>query len=190
MALSGIGGQSGFSPAQAAAQYYRNATGGTEADGRMSQARKEAAALEESRARRRESLLGTGDRGQQFGASTKSSINSVVYDPRDTNGDGKVSSLEEFSYNVKQYGAGDIGESSESKKAETAEESGAIEESSSNYTVYDPKDTNRDGKVSLQEEIAYAARQYRAGSAGDKVIPPSDDSNEQRSQYSSISLQA
>ncbi|MGJ5819235.1 hypothetical protein [Paludibaculum fermentans] len=48
-------------------------------------------------------------------------------------------------------------------------------ESTSSGTVYDPRDTNKDGKVSAQEEISYVVKQYStpavAGSSAEQAVP-------------------
>ena len=50
-----------------------------------------------------------------------------------------------------------------------AQKSGAAGGSSSSSGTYDVKDTNKDGKVSSQEEIAYAIKQSGGGSDSDNM---------------------
>lgn len=208
MSLNGIGGQSGFNPAQAAAQYYKNYSAGSYDAGKIGQANKEAPA-ERPGAQGRRSPLGVGGgETQPPGYAKSSASNSISYDPRDTNGDGRISLQEDFSYTAKRYSAADKdktgqapkGAAEENREAqgqpsprgggdEGAEKSGTAEESSAKFAVYDPRDTNRDGKVSFQEEIAYAAKQYSAGGVSDNKISPTTGITGPAPQHLSISLQ-
>lgn len=116
MSLGGIGGQSGFHPAQAAAQYNKNAPNGVKESGKFALARQQAEA-------------------EKFVVAERHPLGSMTsVEISDGNG----------------------------KKPDTTEESSA------KSVIYDHRDTNRDGKVSLQEELIYAAKQYRAASAGSR----------------------
>ena len=132
MSIGEISGQSGFYPAQAAAQYKQNTVGGINETGKMGQARQEAARA----------------------AATPSHF-----------GESPPGGIEKFSN---------------------------ADESATGTLVYDPRDTNQDGKVSLQEELAYAAKQYSAGTnrAAEDKTPGRDDVNGQATRHPSISLKA
>jgi len=149
MAIGGIGGQSSFYPAQAAAQYTKNAASGIDDIGKMGQARKDAAAA-------------TAEKSTPLGGQPPGGM-------------------------AASGSAADGGR----QKSAAVGESPAKDESSANSAVYDPRDTNRDGKVSLQEELAYAAKQYSARSTGivnATKIPPPNGVTGQEPQSSSISL--
>ncbi|NTV12441.1 MAG: hypothetical protein HGA96_00665 [Desulfobulbaceae bacterium] len=208
MSFNSIGGQSGFNQAQAAAQYYKNYGAGTYEDGRTSQTNKRTL-TESAGTKDRLSPIGiSGGGAKQSGMAKKSSANPVVYDPRDPNGDGIISLPEELSYAAKRYRAEDTGRikqapqetASKNQSAqnshppletggEDAQESGPSKESSAISGNFDPRDTNRDGIVSLQEELAYAAKIYRAKnvSYAEKNVT-TDGSKWQSSENYSISL--
>jgi len=145
MSIGGIGGQSGFYPAEAAAQYYKNAIGGVKDSGKFSQARQQAEA-------------------EKIGVAERNPLGAIP--------------------------SGDISKGGEKKSATTEESS---TESSTNSLAYDPRDTNRDGQVSLQEELAYAAKQYSAASAGGRRVgnksnSPSNNINSPKPQSTSINM--
>lgn len=143
MAIGGISGKNGYYPSHAAAQYDKNATIVTNDTGKINQAK------------------------QQFGVDK---FDSLVGQPPGAIPSGEVS---------------DGG----TKKSDVADDS------SINSLVYDPRDTNRDGKVSLQEEIAYAAKKYSSGSASarnsaGKTIHMNNSENVQQPRASSINVMA
>jgi len=145
MAISGIGGQSGLVPAQAAAQYTKNATAGINFTGK--------AALE----------------GKDVAKELPSGNPRTPVVPPPGGGTSAAKS------------GAEVG----------AQKSATANDSSASRTTYDPKDTNRDGQVYFQEELAHAAKQYSVNSTVNGLtnkLPPPNGVNGQEPQASSISL--
>lgn len=151
--MNSIGGSSGFDPARMAAELFKKAD--TNSDG----------GIDKSELKAMMSSKGPADNVDKVFASA------------DTNGDGKIDSTENASFLQKvgtemqarseksgsrppQGGAGGMPPppSGGGQGGGGAQDNATVSNSSDSTKTYDPRDTNKDGKVSYQEEVAYAQK--------------------------------
>ncbi|MBA4397540.1 MAG: hypothetical protein C0394_09195 [Syntrophus sp. (in: bacteria)] len=152
MSISGIGSQSGYNPTEMAAQFFKKAD--ANGDGGIDKAEFK-------------TMLSQGP-GSQTGTVDTDKIFSEI----DADGNGTISQAENENAMKKmggQGGAPPSGPPPGGMGGGGAQKSGTTGDSSSSSGTYDVKDTNKDGKVSLQEEIAYAIKQSGGGSDSDNM---------------------
>jgi Ca2+-binding EF-hand superfamily protein len=155
MSISGIGSQGGFNQIQMAAQLFKKAD--VNGDGGIDKAEFK-------------TMLSQGP-----GGKTGTMDTDKIFSEVDTDGNGKISQAENENAMKKMGGQGGAPPSGPPPGGMPpggmggggAQKSGAAEGSSSSSETYDVKDTNEDGKVSLQEEMAYAIEHLNDGSDSD-----------------------
>jgi Ca2+-binding EF-hand superfamily protein len=145
MSISGIGSQRGFDPTQMAANIFKKADGNGDGGIDKDEFKK---------------MLSEGP-----GGKTASTNIDKLFSEADANGDSKISQ-DEFSNAIKKMGA-QGGPPPGGMGGGGAQKLGAAGSSSSSSKTYDVKDTNKDGKVSIQEEMAYAIKHPDGGSDND-----------------------
>ena len=150
MSISGIGSQRGFDPTQMAAQFFKKTD--VNGDGGIDKAEFK-------------TMLSQGP-----GGKTGTMDTDKIFSEIDADGNGKISQAENENAMKKmggQGGAPPSGPPPGGMGGGGAQKSGAAGGSSSSSETYDVKDTNKDGKVSIQEEIAYAIKHSGGGSDSD-----------------------
>ncbi|QOY89956.1 EF-hand domain-containing protein [Paludibaculum fermentans] len=102
-------------------------------------------------------------------ASSKKLSADQIFQVLDSGGKGYITKqdaadgLEKMAQKMEQGGGAppaDGGKQGSGGSGSGGGSSSSTTSSSSSSEVYDPKDTNQDGKVSMQEEVAYALSQY------------------------------
>lgn len=152
MSISGIGSQSGYNPAEMAAQFFKKAD--TNGDDGIDKAEFK-------------TMMSQGP-GSQTGAVDTDKIFSEM----DADGNGTINQAENENAMKKmggQGGAPPSGPPPGGMGGGGAQKSGTTGDSSSSSGTYDVKDANKDGTVSLQEEMAYALKHASSGSDNDDV---------------------
>jgi Ca2+-binding EF-hand superfamily protein len=155
MSISGIVSQSGFDPAQMAAQFFKKAD--ANGDGGIDKAEFK-------------TMLSQGP-----GGKTGTMDTDKIFSEIDVDGNGNISQAENENAMKKMGGQGGAPPSGPPPSGPPpggmggggAQKSGAAGGSSSSSGTYDVKDTNKDGKVSLGEELAYALKHPSSGSDND-----------------------
>jgi len=150
MSISGIGSQGGFNQAQMAAQFFKKAD--VNGDGGIDKAEFK-------------TMLSQGPDGKTGTMDTDKIFNEI-----DADGNGKISQAENENAMKKMGGQGGeppSGPPPGGMGGSGAQKSDAAGGSSSSSKTYDVKDTNKDGTVSLQEEMAYAIKHPNDGSDSD-----------------------
>jgi len=166
MSIGGVAGHGGLNPAQFAAQFFKKAD--ANGDGGI------------DKAEFKKMLSQVPD--VKKGAVDLDKVFSEI----DTDGSGKISQAENQSAVKKMVARG--GPPGGMPPGGGAKQAGGGGESSASTLSIDPRDTNGDGKVSLQEALAYAAKQYSAGSGGGNNTAATNGVSGQESPGSSISL--
>jgi Ca2+-binding EF-hand superfamily protein len=150
MSISGIGSQSGFDPTQMAVQFFKKAD--ANGDGGIDKAEFK-------------TMLSQGPGGQ-----TGTTDTDKIFSEIDADGNGTISQAENENAMKKmgdQGGAPPSGPPPGGMGGEGAQKSGTTGDSSSSSGTYDVKDANKDGKVSLEEEMAYTLKHPSSGSDND-----------------------
>ena len=150
MSISGIGSQSGFDPSQMAAQFFKKAD--VNGDGGIDKAEFK-------------TMLSQGPGGQTGTMDTDK-----IFSEIDADGNGTISQAENENAMKKmggQGGAPPSGPPPGGMGGGGTQKSGTTGDSSSSSGTYDVKDANKDGKVSLEEELAYALKHPSSGSDND-----------------------
>jgi Ca2+-binding EF-hand superfamily protein len=150
MLISGIGSQSGFDPTQMAAQFFKKAD--ANGDGGIDKAEFK-------------TMLSQGPGGQ-----TETMDTDKIFSEIDTDGNSTISQAENENAMEKmggQGGAPPSGPPPGRMGGGGTQKSGTTGDSSSSSGTYDVKDANKDGKVSLEEELAYALKHPSSGSDND-----------------------
>jgi Ca2+-binding EF-hand superfamily protein len=150
MSISGIGSQSGYNPTEMAAQFFKKAD--ANGDGGIDKAEFK-------------TMLSQGPGGQTGTVDTDK-----MFSEMDTDGNGTISQTENENAMKKmggQGGAPPSGPPPGGMGGGGAQKSGTTGDSSSSSGTYDVKDANKDGKVSLEEELAYALKHPSSGSDND-----------------------
>ena len=136
MSISGIGSQGGFNPTKMAAQFFKKADGN--GDGGIDKAELKTALSQ-----------GPADKSGDMDIDK-------IFSEVDADKNGKISQTENEATMKKMDGQGGPPPGG---MGGGMQKSGAVGGSSSSSGTYDAKDTNKDGKVSAQEEMAYAIKQ-------------------------------
>lgn len=150
MSISGIGSQRGFDPTQMAGQFFKKAD--ANGDGGIDKAEFK-------------TMLSQGPGGQTGTMDTDK-----IFSEIDADGNGTISQAENENAMEKmggQGGAPPSGPPPGGMGGGGTQKSGTTGDSSSSSGTYDVKDANKDGKVSLEEELAYALKHPSSGSDND-----------------------
>jgi Ca2+-binding EF-hand superfamily protein len=155
MSISGIGSQGGFNQVQMAAQLFKKAD--VNGDGGIDKAEFK-------------TMLSQGP-----GGKTGTMDTDKIFSEVDTDGNDRISQAENENAMKKMGGQGGAPPSGPPPGGMPpggmggggAQKSSAAGGSSSSSETYDVKDTNKDGKVSLQEEMAYIIEHLNDGSDSD-----------------------